>query len=367
MRVLHLYAGNLYGGIETFLATLARARHLCPEMTPEFGLCFEGRLSSELRDAGVKVHLLGGVRFSLPWTAWSARRRLARLLHETQPDAVVTHACWPHAVFAPAVRKAGARLVFWCHDFLDSQHWLNRRAALTRPDQIIANSCHTAGSAADLFREAPVEVVYYPVQPIAVDPSRRKAVRDANGAREDAVVILTACRLEEWKGHPLLLDALGAMKDEPRWVCWVAGGVQRPHEGEYLERLRRQEAALGLTGRIRWLGQRSDVADLLAGADIHCQPNIGPEPFGIVYVEALYAGRPAVSTKHGGAAEIIDASCGVLVEPGRADQLAGALVRLIDDPERRRQLGSQGPVRAHALCDPAEQLGKFRKIIVDQL
>jgi glycosyltransferase involved in cell wall biosynthesis len=363
VRVLHLYAGNLYGGIETLLATLARVRNVCPGVTPEFGLCFEGRLSSELRAAGVKVHLLGKVQFSLPWTVWSARRRLTRLLRESSPDAVVTHACWPHAVFAPAVRKTDAPLVFWCHDFLDSNHWLNRRAALTRPDQIIANSRWTAGAAANLFHQAPVEVLYYPIGPSAVDPSRRKAVRDATATRDDAVVILIACRLEEWKGHPLLLEALGALKDDPRWVGWVAGGVQRPHEREYLEGLRSQEAALGLTGRIRWLGQRNDVADLLAAADIHCQPNIGPEPFGIVYVEALYAGRPAVSTRHGGAAEIIDESCGILVEPGRADQLADALAMLIDRPELRRELGSHGPGRAHKLCDPATQLAKFQTIV----
>src|SRR4051812_49392620 len=107
LRVLHLYAGNLYGGVERMLVTLARERSACPEMEPEFGLCFEGRLSRELRDAGVRVHMLGEVRLSRPWTVLAARRRLRELLRAQPFDAAITHSAWPHAVFAPAVRGCG--------------------------------------------------------------------------------------------------------------------------------------------------------------------------------------------------------------------------------------------------------------------
>ena len=62
MKVLHLTSGNLYGGIETYLLTLARFRHLCPTMEPHFGLCFPGRIRDELTATGVGVHDLGPVR-----------------------------------------------------------------------------------------------------------------------------------------------------------------------------------------------------------------------------------------------------------------------------------------------------------------
>ncbi len=74
---------------------------------------------------------------------------------------------------------------------------------------------------------------------------------------------------------------------------------------------------------------------LLAAADIHCQPNTGPEPFGITFIEALYAGLPVVTTSIGGALEIVDGSCGMLVEPNDPAALAGALRRLIEDRELR--------------------------------
>src|SRR5437762_7804108 len=107
MRVLHLCAGNLYGGIETLLVTLARRRALCPGVEPEFAPCFEGRLSAELRDAGVAVRPLGPARVSRPWTVWRVRRRLRALLPAGRYDLALSHGCWPHALAAPEVRRAG--------------------------------------------------------------------------------------------------------------------------------------------------------------------------------------------------------------------------------------------------------------------
>ena len=81
---------------------------------------------------------------------------------------------------------------------------------------------------------------------------------------------------------------------------------------------------------------------LLAGADMFCQPKQGPEPFGIVFMEALWAGCPVVTTAMGGALEILDESCGILAEPDSPDSLAAALDRLIQSPELARPVGAGG-------------------------
>ncbi len=95
----------------------------------------------------------------------------------------------------------------------------------------------------------------------------------------------------------------------------------------------------------------------MAAADVYCQPNTGPEPFGIAFVEALYAGLPVVTSGFGGAAEIVDGTCGMLTAPEDPAAVASALRELILDPSRRRALGAAGPLRAKMLCDPARQLG----------
>src|SRR6202007_943175 len=102
-------------------------------------------------------------------------------------------------------------------------------------------------------------------------------------------------------------------------------------------------ASRGLGERVRFLGQRADVPQLLASADIHCQPNTGPEPFGIAFVEALYAGLPIVTSGRGGALEIVDASCGILTPPGSSEELALVLKQLITDDALRQRLSAGGP------------------------
>jgi glycosyltransferase involved in cell wall biosynthesis len=361
LRVLHAVAGNLYGGIETFLVTLARQRALCPEMDSSFALCFEGRLAEELRAAGGSVHSLGPARISRPWTVWRVRRRFDELLRRTHPDVIVTHGCWPHGMVGPVVRRHGQPLVFLAHNFQDGRHWLEWWAARTRADRVIANSEATRRTvAANLFPRVGADVVYLPVSPAdSTSMVRRRAIRETLGASDDTVVIVIASRLEAYKGHALLMDALGLLPDRLNWYCWVAGGVQRPAEMAYLAHLQTTAMRLGIGERVHFLGQRSDVRDLLAAADIHCQPNIGAEPFGIAFVEALYASLPVVTTGLGGALEIIDETCGVLLAAADAPALAAALGRLIGDASARRQLGAGGLARATQLCDPARQMQKI--------
>ena len=117
---------------------------------------------------------------------------------------------------------------------------------------------------------------------------------------------------------------------------------------------------LGISGRVKFLGQRTDVPKLLGAADIFCQPNEGPEPFGLVFIEALWAGRPVITSSLGGALEIVDETCGLLVKPGEAEGLAESLQRLIAAPALRLQLGRAGPARARRLCDPASQMDQLR-------
>lgn len=354
LRVLHVGSGNLYGGVETALVALARFRHLCPGMEPQFALSFEGRLSQELTGAGATVHQLGEVRTRKPWTVWSARKRLRELLSREHFDVVVCHMPWPMAVFGKAVQGSGSRLAFWAHDVAKGRHWLERWASRVSPDLAIGNSFFTQGSISLLFPGAPCSVIYPPatLSSSERDHACRTAVRKDLDVKDETVVIIQVSRMEGWKGHRLHLEALGKLKQHSTWVCWMVGGAQRPAEQLYMQSIQQQAAQLGIADRVRFLGQRSDVPSLLAAADIFCQPNLGAEPFGLVFVEALSARLPVVTTAMGGPQEIIDASCGIVVPPNQPDQLADALGRLIDSSELRAELGQRGPERARELCDP---------------
>ncbi len=364
LRVLHLNAGNLYGGVETLLVTLANLRHLCPTMEPHFALCFEGRLSAELAASGVPLHWLGRARLSRPWTAWRARARLRSLLERFRYDAVICHQHWPLVLFGEPARAAGHRVIFWAHNYHGGRNWLERIAQHINPDLSIADSAFVAGSVSHLYPGVPSRVLYYPLALVEAPdaPQWRAAVRRELGAEDDTAVIIQVSRFEPWKGHLLHLRALAQLRSR-NWVCWVAGGPQNPSSQRYYEQVLQTAQDLGIGQRVRFLGQRSDVPHLLAGADIFCQPNEGPEPFGIVFVEALWASRPVVTTAMGGPLEIIDETCGLLAEPADPASLAAHLDKLIQCPELRSRLGQAGPARARALCDPAAQMHALEELI----
>ena len=296
LRVLHLYSGNLYGGIETFLTTMARSRHLAPEMEPEFGLCFRGRLWDELVATKVTVHHLGSVRLSRPWTVSRSRARLRQILADRRPDVVVTHDSWPHTVFAPVVREAGIRLVHFIHGQAHRGHWLDRLASRTPPDLCVAHSRFTAGRPRPCTRQFRSKCGTAPRSAPSLNGPVRSEVRRELGTPDRAVVILQASRLERWKGQAVHLAALALLRDIPGWECWLAGGVQKSGERRFLNELRSIARRAGIVDRVRFLGQRADVPRLMAAADVFCQPNTGPEPYGIVLVEALYAGLPVVTS-----------------------------------------------------------------------
>ncbi|HEU4561392.1 MAG TPA: glycosyltransferase, partial [Longimicrobium sp.] len=244
MRVLHVYAGNLYGGIERMLATLAAAQRAVPGAEHQVALCFEGRLERELREAGAPPHLLGPVLRRRPLSVVRGRRRLRRLLAGGGYHAVVCHAAWALGVFGGTVRRGGVPLVFWQHDFVHRPRWVDRVARRARPALVISNSRASLETLAAFLPGVPAQVLHYPVEPAAPGGEDRESVRAGMGVRPGEVVIVQASRMEAWKGHALHLEALARIRHLP-WVCWMAGGAQRPAEARYLEQLQAQAARLG--------------------------------------------------------------------------------------------------------------------------
>jgi glycosyltransferase involved in cell wall biosynthesis len=365
MRALHLTSGNMYGGVETFLATLAREASTVPDMRSEFAVCWEARLSSELTTLGFAPHVLGPVRISRPHTVLRARQRLHALLDQHRPDVIVCHQPWPCVVFGSAIRRAGFPLVMWVHMAGQGRHWLERLARRTRPDLAICSSRFTAECASQWLSTAHIEHVYCPVSRPDVDRgATRAAVRQHLQTPARDVVIVQVSRLEAFKGQRILLEALATLRDQPGWICWMVGGPQRSSEAAFLRELRSIADGSGIADRVRFLGERSDVPALLNAADVYCQPNRVPEAFGLSLVEALHAGLPVVTSGIGGACEIVDPSCGMLTPPEDAAALASALHSLIADEYLRARLGVRARLRPHEICDPARQMRRIHDLLL---
>lgn len=358
MQLFHLYSGNLYGGVERVLVTLAAT----PGTRQRFGLFFDGRLASELRQTGARVDVLGPASLSRPWTIGRARRAVARVLEDARPDVVLAHSMWAVAIAGRALGTAAVRRALWLHTVPDGSFWPDGAALRVPLDLIFANSAFTAQLAASVVRVD--EWIHPPVAP--PDPSAaaaRERVRHELGVTPDGVAILQAGRIERGKGLITHLEALAQLGDLPQWVAWIAGAPQRRIERAHEATLRRVAAELGIESRVRFLGHRDDVASLMAAADIYCQPTDEPEAFGVSLVEAMGANLPIVTSRAGGLADAIAGVAGLVVETGNAEATAAALRELVTSRDLRERYGREGAALAHRLCDPARQAARLHALL----
>jgi glycosyltransferase involved in cell wall biosynthesis len=128
-----------------------------------------------------------------------------------------------------------------------------------------------------------------------------------------------------------------------------------------LDALRREAERRGLTPRIHITGFRTDVARLLAAADVLAFPSLEPEGFGRPIIEAMALARPVVATDVGPSAELLGDKAGRLVAPDPG-QLAQALSDLLRSPEQRSRMGRAGRARVEACFTLERQVAEMSAI-----
>jgi glycosyltransferase involved in cell wall biosynthesis len=227
----------------------------------------------------------------------------------------------------------------------------------------IANSHYTARAIAALPPLAPIQVIYPLVKPPqAAGADQIQTLRSQLGAVPEDVVILLASRMVHLKGHRNLLRALHQVRNIAGWRCWIAGAAQRPDEKVYQRELEQLIDSLDLSPRVSFIGHRDDMHVVLAASDIYCQPNETPETFGIVFVEALYAGKPVVTSALGGALEVLTKECGILCPPD-AEHVASALRSLLENEQLRLRMSASAPTRAAQLCGNEQFTSRLREAL----
>jgi glycosyltransferase involved in cell wall biosynthesis len=190
-----------------------------------------------------------------------------------------------------------------------------------------------------------VSWVPVPARPGPQPSAQQVAAARGGLAADGQQVVLAAGRLAPQKGFETLLAAAARWQShDPCPVLVLAG------QGPLDQALRAQADATGI--RMRFLGQRGDVPALLAGADVVVVPSVW-EGQPLIVQEALRAGRPLVVSRAGGIPDLTGEDAAVLVPPGDAAALAGAVLSVLDDPALAAKLSAAALSRAAGL--PGEQ------------
>ncbi len=230
--------------------------------------------------------------------------------------------------------------------------WLERGNA-RRADGVIVPSRYSASFAEERYGLPPDTLCVVP-EAVDLEPFR---ARRAAGAGDRARVtdrpptILSVARQYPRKDTQTLIRAMPeVLRTHPGARLVVIGG------GPELGRLGEVAETLGLDGAVRFRGgieSDDELRDAYFDADLFCLPS-KQEGFGIVFVEAMAAGLPIVGAHAGAVPELVEhGETGLLVPPGDVDALAGAIVRLLSDPEERVRLGHAGISAAETYDLPA--------------
>lgn len=165
---------------------------------------------------------------------------------------------------------------------------------------------------------------------------RRSGERRAGGELQ----VLTVGRLVHLKAHTLLLEAFaGLVRDHG-----VQAGLTIVGDGPLRGSLERQARELGIAERVRFAGAvgQDEIRSRYAAAEVFCLPSL-IEGIPVVLMEAMAMELAVVATRVMGVPELVEhGESGLLVSPGRADQLAAALLELAERPQLRADLGSAG-------------------------
>jgi glycosyltransferase involved in cell wall biosynthesis len=354
-RVLILFSTLGVGGAERQLSVLAPGLRRAGLQLRVATLRERGRFFDELRDAGVEtVHIGMRSRFDVAGAV-----RVYRLW-QGQPDVVLTQGLNAQVLGHAVARRAGAAHVTIEQGGPGLARSRERRLLLrlvaTRVDRVVpvASSqipeLRRLGYRADAIRVVPNGSS----QPV---PTRSRAdVRRELGIDTEDVLVLLPAALRPEKRADRFVDAVAhAHAREPRIRGVVAGG------GPLLDAVRQQAGSRD--GAVLVLGERADVPDLMASADVVCLSS-DVEGIPLAALEAMALRRPLVATAVGGLRDVVVGDRTGLLIPLEDDEgYSGALVELARDPARRARFGQEAYERYRTLYTSELMIERYANLI----
>ncbi len=250
-------------------------------------------------------------------------------------------------------------LVYHLHDILSKEHFsaTNRRVAVTLANRFASLVIANSQASRDAFIQEGgcpdmTTVIYNGFEPKFYQTCEYdvRQLQQKLGL-EGKFVVGHFSRLAPWKGQDILITALAKC---PPDVTAILVGDALFGEQDYVQQLHQQVAALGLENRVKFLGFRSDIPQLMAVCDLVAHTSTSPEPFGRVIVEAMLCEKPVVAANAGGATELIEHGVnGFLVTPGEPQELAQVIISCVLETEKSQTIANNARISAGQRFDVA--------------
>jgi glycosyltransferase involved in cell wall biosynthesis len=276
--------------------------------------------------------------------------KLLRLIRRERIEAVYTNSL---NILASgiAARLAGVRSIYHIHENVHKPRLVAnvlKRVAAALADTLICVSQAVKSS----FLEAGVAADKLVIVTNCIDLERFSLAHTGQNVRSEFAangydkLVASVGRVVPKKGHHYVVTAARKVVAQCPSARFLIVGAQRSEKDEYLQNLFDQVKQAGLDEHVIFTGQRDDMPEIMAGADVVVLASgseATPEASPLVIVEALAMGTPVVASKLGGVPEILhDGMTGYLVPPRDPEALADAVLRLLNNEQRAREMGRTG-------------------------
>jgi L-malate glycosyltransferase len=337
-----------WAGAEVQLAILLASLTEMPDLEISAILFNKGRLANELRGLGIRTKVICESRHNV----FSMIRHLNHYFRQHQFDILHTHKYKDNILgslaisgkIRPRIRTihgfpepfGGFQVVkIGAYEILDN--WVNRWLV----DRILAVSSDLRNRLIKRFGAEKVTCIRNAIDIDQVRITRgAEELRKELGLDENEFLIGTMGRLMPVKGLESFLKAAHIIRRQKANVKFIIAG-----DGPLKDALQKQAREYGLDEVVLFLGHRNDSHDILGLLDLFVLPSIS-EGIPMVLLEALALARPVVATRVGGIPEVIECGIsGLLIAPGREDELAKSCIAVMDDSDYARRLGTAGRQR----------------------
>ena len=342
MKIVYLVTrAEPIGGAQVHVRDLASAL-LSRGHEPIVVTSGSGAYTEGLQAAGIQTIVLGSLSAPInPLRDLRALREIRVLLKQLRPDLVSTHSSKAGILGRVAARSLGIPVIFTAHGWAFTPGVPSREAAIYGCiERLAAPLASKIITVSEFDRQLALARGVASSQAIVTIHNGMPDV--GPGLRADPsrspVRLAMVARFEPQKDHATLLHALAGLPDEPWHLDLIGDGALLPEAKELSRRL-------GLADRIQFLGQRMDVDERLAEAQVALLIT-NWEGFPRSILEAMRAGLPVVSSAVGGIAESVrDGETGFTVPRGDVQGLRERLKQLLADPALRTRLGRTGRQR----------------------
>ncbi|MEH6630205.1 MAG: glycosyltransferase family 4 protein [Halopseudomonas aestusnigri] len=337
------------------------------------GVCSDGPLVEKIRAEGFRVETIEIERSLNLFSHIKSFQKLTHFFKDEKFDLVHAHTPVASLIARFAARVSNVpKIAYTAHGFYFHENmptvkrnifvgleWLAGRctdtlftqaeedAVTARKHNLCKNGTIVAiGNGIDINK-------FYPASP----KSYRKALRTELGAKDDETIILMVGRLVREKGYVELINAMRKV-DATLWI--VGDRLESDHASDINEAIELANTDPKLKKRIRFLGYRQDVNQIMRASDIFTLPS-HREGMPRSIIEAMMTGLPVVATNiRGSREEVIDGKTGLLIPLHSPEKLADALCKFVNSPKLRETMGNASRERALELYDE-------QKVIANQL